>query len=227
MLDKDVTGVHSARGLADILVQIRHQLELESETRLCLSAYWSVIDTLSHYYGWQSDAVIAELRAILGQIKAELLDGLSPAARKQTALVLFADHGSIPTPPRNHIFLEDHPRLWRDLLLRPGGDARAAYLYARQQRQEDVLGYLNTHLNEALIAGPAADLLNGGLFGPPPFAGSAMTRLGDVVAILKGEYSMYTQRASDLDLANRLRGSHGSLTADEMLVPWLAMRLDA
>jgi len=72
----------------------------------------------------------------------------------------------------------------------------------------------------AMLDAPVA--LKAGLFGPGAPADEAPARLGDLLAIARADH--YLDR---LDRRRRLRGRHGGLSPEEMLIPWLAVRLDA
>lgn len=175
--------------------------------------------------GWTDTAVAEALGRIVGELQRELLQPLSPAARKGTVLLIMADHGQVNGPREEQHFLEDYPELADLLLMRPSGEPRLVYLYARQGAQADLLTGLNEQLGHALLALPAQEALEAGLFGPPPFAADAGARLGDVVAVLRGGHTLFETRLRDGHNAEVLFGRHGSMTAAEMAVPWIAMRL--
>jgi hypothetical protein len=142
-------------------------------------------------------------------------------------LLLFADHGQALTPVSKALYLEDHPRLQEMLLMKPAGEARAPYFYARHGQVPAVVEYLHSELGHALLAWPSAEVLSQGLFGPPPLAPRTHDRIGDVVAVMRDGYAFLNTRAADEQKALRWNGRHGGLTRAEMLVPWLAFRLDA
>ncbi|MBN1249936.1 MAG: alkaline phosphatase family protein, partial [Anaerolineae bacterium] len=66
-------------------------------------------------------------------------------------------------------------------------------------------------------------VLDAGLLGPGPVYDEVPFRLGDIIGIATGD-GAFARTAED---AKRLVGRHGGLTPDEMLVPLLAVRLDA
>ena len=123
-----------------------------------------------------------------------------------------------------YVQLRDHPALERLLLLRPAGEARVPYFYARQGCQAALLDYLQTHLGHALVALPAETAVGLGLLGPEPHSPSARERLGDVVGIMRDGYAFMTE--AEMSYADRMRSRHGGLHPLEMRVPWLALRLD-
>lgn len=224
MHNRGVAGDHGIATVADLFVQMRLLLEKTAGEPLYLSAYWPTIDGLSHLYGWGHASVMAELRAIFAQLDVEFLQPLSAAARRDTALFIAADHGQVVSPPEQHVQLEDHPELRQMLLMRPTGEPRVAYLYARQGRQRDVVDYINERLGQAMVAISAEEALDAGLFGPSPHAPATRERLGDVVVIMRQGYILLT--AAEKEKAEKMIGRHGGMAAAEMQVPWLGFRLD-
>ncbi len=226
MHGRGVTGNHGIMTVADMLVQMRRLLEATAGEPLYAAAYWPTVDTLSHDHGWDDEIVAAELRSLVNQIQVEFLDRLSEPARRGTVLLIIADHGQIVTPFTGAIYLEDHRQLQQMLFMKPTGEPRVNYLYTKHGRQNAVVDYINEHLGQAMIAWPAADILDAGLLGPPPFAPEAADRVGDVIVVLRGGHALLNTRAEDSERAMRWNGRHGGMTKAEMLVPWLGFRLD-
>ncbi|HRQ41224.1 MAG TPA: alkaline phosphatase family protein [Chloroflexota bacterium] len=207
---------------ADMLTQMGQLLHEKAGEPMFIFAYWPVIDTLSHFRLWDGAATRAEARMLFYQIEQEFLNRLTAVARQDTLLFVTADHGQVALP--DYIFLEDHPRLQEMLFMRPTGEHRVSYLYAKHGRTEDILHYLHAHLGHALVAMRSAEALAAGLFGPPPHTAVALDRLGDVVVIMRSGYKLLI-RAQEKK-ARLFIGGHGSMTHAEMQSPWLGFRLD-
>jgi hypothetical protein len=223
MHDRGVADSFGTYSLTDMLVEVGRFLEQKAGEPLFASVYWPSIDTISHMRGWDGPQTAAEFRMIWQQIH-QTLRQLSPAARRQTALFITADHGQLVSPKSRHIHLTDHPQLAEMLLMRPAGEPRVAYLYARQGCVPDIVAYVNKNLSEVATAVPIPAAVAAGLFGPPPYAPQLYNRLGDVVLIMRHNYLfVYPQ---DKELVERLYGWHGGMSPAEMRVPWLGYRLD-
>ena len=220
-------GVKESFGVitfADMMVQMRELLHKRAGEPLFINAYWPTIDSLSHYHTWQGTAVTAEVRAIFYQLQTEFLDALTDAARQDTAFFIVADHGQELTPLSQQIFLSDHPELEKMLFMRPTGEPRVVYLYTKHGCHEAAIDYINTKLGHAMTAVASQDALAAGLFGPEPFATNVADRFGDVVAIMRGGYTLFSE--AERPKAHRMIGRHGGMTHAEMQVPWLGLRLD-
>lgn len=224
MHDRGITGEFGFSSLADMFVQMRQLLETKSGERLYLNAYWPMVDTLSHIYGWDQEPVAAELRAVFTMLEKEFISKLSAAARKDTVFFIAADHGQVVTPARQRIHLDDHPRLQQMLMMRPAGEPRTAYLYAKHGRQNDIIQYIREEFSEAMVAFKAEEAMSAGLFGPLPHALETAERVGDVVVTMREGYALLT--GPERKKADKMKGRHGGLSDAEMRVPWLGFRLN-
>lgn len=225
MHGRGVAGNHGVVTMADMLVQMRRLLESTAGQPLYAAAYWSTVDTLSHDHGWDDEIVAAELRSLINQVQVEFLGCLSEQARRDTVLLIIADHGQAITSSAEAIYLEDHPQLQQMLLMKPAGEPRTPYLYTKHGQQDAAIEYINEQLGHAMVAWPSMAVLDAGLLGLPPFAPEATDRIGDVIVTMRNGHAFLNTRAEDGERAMSWLGRHGGLTEAEMLVPWLGFRL--
>lgn len=223
MHGRGVTGNHGAYSVADMLVQMRQLLEAKPGERLFLSAYWPTIDSISHRRGWDSAATAAELETLLFQLQTQLLQQLSPAARRDTLFLLVADHGQTASPISQHIYLDDHPELEQMLLLFAPGEPRTRYLYARQGEQTAVSDYITHHFGDAAVVLPSQVALEAGLLGPLPHATAVSRRVGDLLVTMRSGHLFL--RRSEKTWIDHFCATHGGMLAAEMQVPWFGLRL--
>lgn len=224
MHDRGITRQFGFHSLVDMFVQLCQLLEERAGQPMYAALYWPAIDTICHFRGPDHPAAGAELVASLNLLKSEVLDRLSPAARKETVFVITGDHGHVSTPYELAIPVQDHPVLEEMLLMRPAGEPRTPYLYARQGCQKAMADYLNDHLDQALVAYPASQVLSSGFLGPKPHAPDVARRLGDVVVMMRKGYTLLSRKeAAETD---RFVGLHGGMTREEMEIPWLLLPAD-
>ena len=223
MHGRGVAGNYGAFTFADMLVQMSELLHAKAGEPLYVCGYWPTIDTLSHFRNWTGTAVKAELISLFQQINTTFLQQLTTEAKAGTAFFIVADHGQTAMDRDQLLHLEDHPQLMRDLLMRPMGDPRVAYLYTRQGRQTAVLDYFASHLTDLAIALPVDEALATGWFGPMPISPVVRDRMGDVVVIMRDQAILYTN--DDQFLVDHFYAGHGGLTRDEMQVPWIGFHL--
>jgi hypothetical protein len=208
---------------SDLAVTLRRLLEREGEAPRFIFAYWDLIDTLSHVYRPDSAEVRAEVAAFLHTLEREVLDALAPAARADTLLLLVADHGQLPVPPENAVTVAEHPGLAELLMLPPNGGPRYAYLHPLPGREEAVRAYLSA-LPEQFLVLDAAEAMERGLWGLGATQPEALHRTGPIVALAQGQTRFYRSHVPPHVLA--MRGIHGGLSAEEMLVPFVALPLE-
>lgn len=223
MHGRGITADHGATTIADMLVQTCDLIEGNLDKKLFAYLYWPTVDTLSHAYGPFGKAVAAEAHAILHQIETILMEGLSTAGKAGTAVCIMSDHGQTVVPTSQHVYIDDHPKLNSMLLMRSAGEPRVPILFAKQGKVADVINYINSELGELAVAIATDKALEMGLFGTGPYAPHTRDRLGDVIMIMRSG-ALYLN-PEEVNKARKLRGRHGSLTADEMEAIWLAFRL--
>ncbi len=218
-------GVREQRGFVsstDMWVELRAWLEQLKDERAVMLVYWSAIDGIAHMHGASHPAILAEVDNLAYSFEREFLGPLAASARSDTLLLITADHGQIDTPPERVINMRDHPFLADNLVMNFAGEPRAAYLYCRNGRVEAVRDYARSQLGDRFAVLDSQEALQACLFGPAPFAPEAAHRVGDLVLIARGQNVLWNEPEPPT-----LRGRHGSMMPQEMLVPLLAARLDA
>jgi hypothetical protein len=205
---------------SDLWVNARHLLETHADERLYAWVYWGEVDHLSHFYGPDDERTVAEFASFSAAFEHLFLSRLSPEVRRETMVILTADHGQINTQKQANYDLSHHPEFTRRLHMQPTGENRMAYLYLRPGQHEEIAAYLERAWPDqfTLIDPPTA--VSAGLFGPGQPHPRLLDRLGDVMAVARGNAYWWWS-----DKENRLHGRHGGLSPDEMLVPFLAGRL--
>lgn len=220
---RGVQEIHAHSYASDFWVTLRRVLHEHRDERMLLSGYWPAVDTLAHRYGPEDETDEAEILAISTLMERLFLDRLVPEDRRGTLLLLTADHGQILTPPEEISVLADHPVLSDMLLMRPVGESRVPFFYVRQGMLDNALEYLTDQFSDRFVFLTREQVLRSGLLGPGPVYRETVFRLGDIVGIARGQAAM----VADQEGVTRLTGRHGGLTPEEMLVPLLAVRLDA
>ncbi len=213
---------HSFDDLSDLWISLRQLLDTASNKRRLIWSYFGNVDNLAHRYGPNDVRVEVEFAQFADSLMADFVVALSPEARRGTVLILMADHGQVATRKDPHFELRNHPDLVRRLHMLPSGENRLAYLYPRPGQADAVEEYIARTWPRMFRMLVSAHALEAGLFGPGQPAKAARSRIGDRLALSQGEGYLWWA-AKD----NPLLGRHGSVTPEEMLVPFLMVRLDA
>jgi hypothetical protein len=219
-------GVREVRGhttASDFWLLLKRTLAAHKNEKTLIGGYWSPVDTLAHAYGPLDDSIDMEIQTFGYLLEQMFFNQLSPEDREGTLLLITADHGQITTPEESAILVQDHPALYNALMMPPVGEARVPFFYVRSGLYDTVWQYLHEHFAEDFYFLSRQDVIDAGLLGYGNQYREVPYRLGDIIGIAKG--SKYFLR--NPELAKKLRGKHGGLTPEEMLVPLMALRLDS
>lgn len=206
---------HPVVNFSDMLVTTRHILQ-EARGKTFLSLYWGGTDAIAHTHGPQSEAFTAELRSIDAALERELAGRID-----DTLLLISADHGFVAMEESDYIMIPDYPELARNLLLPPVGDTRAAYLFVREGKRKEVKEFITEHFGKDLLCLDSHEALEAGLFGLGKIKPEVPDRIGDLLVISTGSRALYYPYKDSA----KLKGMHGGLTPQEMLVPFIMSRL--
>lgn len=171
-------------------------------------AYYDGVDRASHAHGlgahYDAELVAAD------RLVADVLSVLPEDA----ALVVTADHGQVEVGQRGEVLTGEV--LEGVVLL--SGEGRFRWLHARPGATEDVAQAAAEALAEVAWIRTREQVIDEGWLGGEPVP-AAVDRLGDVV-VAPFEATAILDPSDTGEL--RMVGRHGSLTAEEMLVPLLA-----
>ncbi len=173
-------------------------------------AYYDGIDKVAHEYGFGPylDAELAATDALVAAIIARL--------PSDAVLLVTADHGQVQVGAA----VRSLPPALLAMVAAQSGEGRFRWLHARPGAAGDVLAAASAaHRDEAWVC-PVAQVVDEGWLGAR-VSDAARARLGDVALVPFAPVSFHDPADSGpFELVCR----HGSLTADEMLVPLLARR---
>jgi hypothetical protein len=182
--------------------------------------YIDGIDGKSHKYGLSSPEFEAAVLATFTQLEERLWQRAHGRAG-DTLLVVSADHGQVPVdaapPVYVNLALPDLLPLLRTNAagetIRFAGSGRDLFLYVKDGRLAEAEAMLTP-----LLAGKATlwrcdEMLEQGLFGPPPFD-RLRSRLGDLAILPVPGQGVFWQEEGKFTLKHK--GSHGGLSPGEM-----------
>jgi Type I phosphodiesterase / nucleotide pyrophosphatase len=213
--DQDVTPYMLE---SEMLVKCRKALEQQAPIFLVL--YYSGVDTLEHKYGPGSEEVTMEIQSFEFLLKS-FFDKLSEATKKETLIMLTSDHGVCET--KKTFYVKDYPEVANRLQLPPVGDSRAAFLFAKQGEAENLRNaFENSQEGFRTVASNL--LLENGAFGKAADSTALRSAIGDFTALSTGPNALSYPYYED-DRNREQRGGHGGMTAEEVIVPLLSMRL--
>lgn len=171
-------------------------------------AYYDLLDTVAHVHGF-GDHYDAEFYTVDRLIR-DLLAGLPSG----TALVVTADHGQVEVGD-NLVVVKPEVD---ELVTLYSGESRFLWLHAKEGQAEALLEQARQGHSDVAWVHSRQEVIDGGFYGGP-LSDEVTARLGDVALI---PFAPVALVAANHNGENRLVCRHGSLTADEVLVPLLA-----
>jgi hypothetical protein len=187
---------------------------VRAQPRSLVYLYWGEVDKIGHVHGCDSHEWVAELEEVDAQLAR--LANLLPA---DTSLHITADHGMVDVP------LDARPDIAEDAELDAGlrhvsGEPRCVQLHVQTGALDDVLATWRGRLGEDALVVTRDEAIESGWFGT--VSDTVRPRIGEVIAAMTGPIAVQDSRRHRPEL-RALIGVHGSITADEVAIPWLTL----
>lgn len=194
-------------------------LQENESSRSCTYLYWSELDTLSHHAGPKSQELIKQWQIFIKHF-CEFILRFGSQKRGDTLFILTADHGQIGTEINPDYDLHNHPDFMQHLLMNPSGESRKPYLFIKPGHEQAIQDYLDSHWDKQFSMISSDKVLSSGLLGSnQPYQGT-IDRLGQYVVFPRDNAYWWWVKKE-----NHLRGRHGGLSREEMLVPFFMLEI--
>lgn len=212
--------LHSYVSESDLWVTLKNLLNNAPQQKSYTYAYWSIVDTLTHRFSLNDQRIALQFSDFSNLIKNAFLDGLIPSIKKDTLLILTADHGSIYTPQNSHYDLVQHAELLSMLRIQPTCENRLVFLFTKSGQEQVVRDYFNHQWPGQFTLIDRQIAIDANLFGEKLQHPMLNERVGDLIAIAHGNAYIWWANKTNVML-----GRHGGLSPEEMLIPFLALPL--
>lgn len=205
---------------AELWIGLRQLIEARKNEKTYAWVYWGTVDSLSHRFGPDDERPEAEFIAFSSSFERNFLNKLGRENRVNTLVILTSDHGQTFTPKKQKYDLRYHPHLLNLLHIQPTGESRFIFLHIRPGQIDAVREYIEQTWPGDFIVIESKTMLESGLLGPGTPSPQLIDRLGDLTVLAKNDsYFWWSPKE------NPLLGRHGGLAPEDMLVPFLAVRL--
>lgn len=204
--------------LPELFAQLGGLLREASAPRY-VYAYYPELDSASHRFGCASEQALAVLSALDKAFDRFLAD----AAGADVSVIVTADHGFIDAPLERVICLDDHPQLAGWLAHPLSGERRVAYCHVQPEHRCEFADYVRANLAHAVELRASDDLIDAGWFGPPPYSPRLAGRVGDYTLVPKDDWTITDWLPGEKRYS--LIGVHGGISAEEMRVPLIEIRV--
>jgi hypothetical protein len=185
---------------------------LRAPGRSFVYAYHPDLDMTGHVRGVDSHAWRLQL-GLVDRLAVTLAERLPP----DSALYVTGDHGMVDVPAEQRVNFDQEPALQQGVRLL-GGEPRARHVYVRPGATGEVLAAWRERLGASTWVLSREEAIELRWFGPT-VSDAARGRIGEVIAAAHGPVGVV--QPSVLSVEAMLIGHHGSLTAEEQLVPLL------
>ncbi len=193
------------------LVVVASKIFKKGGGRKFISLYTPTLDSLSHTYGPYSEEVTAFMRFF-----DSVLERYFSPVLNDTLLIISADHGHIDTSYEGAINICERESIYKRIIGYPAGEPRAVYLNVRNKK--DFVRDLKEEFGDKLNVMLRQDVEHEGLWGGK-LKDEFRVRAGDVVIIPKENY--YVVCKDEPESVLKMKGRHGGLSLEEMLVPFI------
>lgn len=191
-------------------------------------AYLDTLDYIGHQHGPKSKYFEAELAQIGLMINHFLLSTMNKSSTAGKGLLLItADHGQIQVNPKKTIYLNRFRKLKNSLAKKDNGEPilatggpRDVFLHLQKDHSNTIIKYLKEKLAGSASVYATKNILKQGWFGNQKPTKKFKKRLGDVLILPKGNQTAWLDNGEEK--VNKL-GHHGGLSAEEMLIPLIAV----
>lgn len=207
------------RGFADLFATAEERISAEADVKSLDFIYYNDFDTYNHLYGMRDERIWRGMDDFLNGLERMITAHQAKRIGK-TLVLLTADHGHTPTTPDRRRDWNYQPELMNLLTLRPTGENRLTYFHPKSRKADELIRRIEAVYPGEFNLVESERFLNDGFFGTGTLHPDVENRIGELIAIAKGDAFLWWNPRPD-----RLHSRHGGLSADEMIVPLIGLKL--
>ena len=222
--------------LVDGMSTVRRIIEKYHDKKILIELYFSELDSISHTYGPMSPEYTFQLK-MLETYFSWLLNNLDSEHLDNGSLFLYADHGQKELNDEEKIrFNKEEFENLREWMLTPpgrtGASGRAIHFYIKPEYEDEAVEWLTEKMGTLGFVIKTEDHLKK-LYPNIKKANKerVLTRIGTIQAILKSGASIDFRKEDNGNnrpepiFQKEFNATHGSLSLDELVVPFIFTKL--
>jgi hypothetical protein len=222
-------NIFSFNGFIDAFGMARRVFDHFPDQQLFMTLYFPQIDSLTHKYGPNSLEYKAACNDFHRQLRS-FLECLPASEAKHTTVILCSDHGQTPLREDQTIVLtqDQLAEVKGTLKVPPGHSGRVTHFYCQSaSKRRKLKNWLLEQVEDRALIFDEKDINQAQLL-PVPCSKRITQRLGNLLLIARDGAQLRVEREDNSGeqwglLPNQgFLASHGSLTADELLTPFVA-----
>ncbi len=211
-VNKEYNKLKDYSTLDEMFVQIKASMD-SSKKRKLIICHWGGFDGVSHDNGCKS----LKTNEHFMRLDKKICAFTNSIKETNTTIIITSDHGQIDTTQSKAIELDDHPELEEMLAMPLCGEHRFTYCYVKSNQRKQFENYVKTKLKFCCDIYKSSELIKNNYFGLFKPNNKLKSRIGDYVLIMKDNYTFKDWLPNENKFY--LRGIHGGLSREEMLVP--------
>ncbi len=214
----------SYAGMLEMFYQLLKTIE-EEDSKTFIFMYWGLTDTHGHHYGTNSRPYQGGIEYLFRMLRQEVIDRMNKQQIDETLFLVSSDHGQIDTTWQDEEWITSEDELFEHYIHPPmSGEPRAVYFNVKDP--DGFTNYFNRRFSKRFHLIEKKHAIESNLFSNTALPISVQergfkenhSRIGDFIAIAKNRYSLHFKHHGK---SYTLKGKHGSLTSEELLVPLL------
>ncbi len=200
--------------ITEMMTLLNNLLASASKKPLFIFVYIDNFDKYAHEYGPNMPIFSNLFADFFGMFAKYIL----PVLSKDDQIIMTGDHGHLEIQKQNTIWINDHPKLFRHLILPPFCEPRLACLAVKDGRKQAVRDYFAEHFTKQFTLCETTNALLEAFFGKTAHTDDLRDRVGDFIVIPKSSYAF---KYSYTPGRTAMAGRHGGLSREEMEIPLL------
>ncbi|MEM3587212.1 MAG: alkaline phosphatase family protein [Candidatus Jordarchaeaceae archaeon] len=205
-------------------------LEKYEGRKTLINIYVSLMDSMSHIYGPYSE----EYKYAISHLENTILNfikRLNDNIAKKSVITIFSDHGQDGLEQEKKIMVTETEIEEVSPFLRfpPGRSGRVMHFYVKEGCSQDVVDWLTKKVGDNGLALTFKEIQKR-LLPEAKDLDIIQSRVGDVVLIMRKGAEMKMEKEEEENkveiIEKTFLGSHGSITFNEMMVPYLASNIN-
>ena len=213
---------------SDLSVSLRKQVEGSHGPRL-FYVYWSLVDTIEHVYGPNTEEAAVEASIISHALQEGFVSKLSRETARRTLVLATADHGQMNVATEETLYINRLRKLVNALDVAPSGkrippwgSARDLFINVKKDRLEETESYLSHKLEGVASVMKTEQAVKEGLFGLGKPCRKFTRRVGNLIVLPHGTKTVWFRyrKGDSLDL----KGHHGGLSEAEIMIPFASAK---
>lgn len=220
-----ILGYKSLSDLFSLLLRVL----IASEEQTYIYVYWPDIDSTMHIYGTKANESREKISEFFRALE-RFVRSVDTYLAEQTGCILTSDHGFADVNPEKTLYLNTFEELTRQyktmgngIKMLPFGGPRDVFLSVKESSLVQTVDYLKSVLKDFADVIYLNDKYRTKFFGSGKEHGEFDFRLGNILILPHDNNSVWYEYLPNQRLT--CRGHHGGLSKEEMIVPFIAIKL--